>query len=180
MRASSEQDGVLPSLRRGHYEASPQSVKALEAQGFSRARREAEEDLDDMLMTDEMYLERHRVLNTQMRRLDPFEGNDPVPPRHTAARALSQMGELIYAVRMPDGVIKIGHTANLENRLRELGARGVQVLAFKYGSRADEQAVHASLAAHCARAIEWYHPHPEVLAVVNGWRAQLGRPPVAA
>lgn len=95
----------------------------------------------------------------------------PVPAR----TLLNSLGSVLYAVRLPDGLIKIGYTTNLNNRLLKLKSQ--KLLAFRFGDRADETAVHQSLSSHCARGREYYHPAPDVLAVVNRWRVDLGLPP---
>ena len=56
----------------------------------------------------------------------------------------------------------------------------VELLAFRVGAYEDEQAIHASLVEHRARAREYYNPTPEVLAVVNDMRNSLGLPHIAA
>ena len=53
--------------------------------------------------------------------------------------------------------------------------------AFRFGDYDDEQAVHRSLAAQRIEGKrEYYHPTPEVLAVVNEMRSDLGLPVLAA
>lgn len=99
-----------------------------------------------------------------------------------AARRLSEGGSVLYAVRLADGLIKIGWTSNLLSRWRWLKCRAaaVEFLGFTFGSRQDEAELHRSLAGHAEHGREYYRPDPEVLAVVNGWRSQLGRDPLAA
>lgn len=98
---------------------------------------------------------------------------------HSVSRLRSAAGEVIYAVRLPDGTIKIGWTADLGSRMTKFGATA-EVMALKYGTLADELAIHASLADHRAHGHEYYHAVPEVLAVVNDMRADLGLEPLAA
>jgi len=86
--------------------------------------------------------------------------------------------ELIYAIRCPDGVIKIGHTRNLSARRRHFDTTPEAILAIRPGTYDEEQAVHASLRPHLARGQEYYHPTPEVLAYVNALRSTLGVQPV--
>lgn len=97
-----------------------------------------------------------------------------LPP--TPAELLGSVGELIYAVKMPDGIIKIGHTTNLYARMSKLGV-GVDVaslLAVRVGgTHADEQAIHAALRGHTVRGREWYHPCPVVLALVEQMRTDM-------
>lgn len=111
------------------------------------------------------------------RDLPAFPGHE-FTTRAAASDALAEQGSVLYAVRMRSGLIKIGWTGALDNRLRSLGVRAV--LAFTFGSRDDETEVHRSLRPHVAYGREYYHPHPEVLAVVNEWRTQWGRSPIAA
>jgi hypothetical protein len=86
--------------------------------------------------------------------------------------------ELIYAIRCPDGVIKIGHTRNLSARRRHFDTTPEAILAIKPGTYAEEQAVHTRLSGSVARGQEYYHPTPEVLAYVNDLRSALGIQPV--
>ena len=108
-------------------------------------------------------------------------GHDPLPSRAQAVDAISQLGPVLYAASAGEW-IKIGWTTNLTNRLRclsyyiqQFGQRGVELLAFRFGSRQDETAVHASLARHRVHGREYYRRTDEVLALVNQWRDQLGQ-----
>lgn len=98
----------------------------------------------------------------------------PPAERNAAMRAF---GSVVYACRLPDGVIKIGHTGDLATRTRAIGG---ELLAFVPGTFDDEHAIHARLADHVHHGREWYFPTPGVLAVVNEMRARLGMEPVAA
>lgn len=100
----------------------------------------------------------------------------------TAAQRLTETKSVLYAIRLSDGLIKIGWTSNLLSRWRWLKTRqgAHEFLAFTFGTREDEGRVHRCLADHVARGREYYHPTPEVLAVVNGWRTAIGREPLAA
>lgn len=86
-------------------------------------------------------------------------------------------GEFIYAVRTPDGSIKIGHTTNADRRLRFYGSAS-RPLALVRGTRRMESVIHASLRPYVARGREYYHVTPEVLAVVNHLRAKMGKRPL--
>ena len=112
-------------------------------------------------------------------RVNVFTGGVPIP-RSDAFDALSSLGEVLYAVRTPDGLVKIGHTRNMRNRMHTVVLGETEVLAFKFGTRADEMAIHRQLSAHVAHGREWYHPTPEVMALVNSWREALGRESLAA
>ena len=103
-----------------------------------------------------------------------------------SARDAAQLlrGSMLYAMRVDD-LIKIGWTSMLltdrRDRIKtECSASVVEILAFTPGTRADERDLHHSLANSVKRGREWYHPTPEVMAVVNEWRAQWGRAPIAA
>lgn len=89
---------------------------------------------------------------------------------------LRALGSVVYAVRVPGQVIKIGCTSDLATRAQALGAE--EILAFKPGEYADEQLIHSGLVAHRHHGREYYHPTPEVLAVVNEMRDDLGLDPV--
>lgn len=100
---------------------------------------------------------------------------DRMPP----IRAGELLGEVVYAVRLSDGSVKIGWTHNLGRRKQHFGA-GTEVLGFRSGDRAAENALHASLKDCRVRGREYYHPTAEVLAVVNDMRNDLGLPPLTA
>lgn len=87
--------------------------------------------------------------------------------------------ELVYAIKMPDGIIKIGWTKNISERRRPLTTDYDAILAVLPGSYDDEQAIHDRLAKHVARGREYYHPHAEVLACVNELRSKVGVEPIA-
>lgn len=97
--------------------------------------------------------------------------------RNEALRVLNQLGATIYACRVADDLIKIGHSADLASRRKAL--KGT-LLAVMFGSRDDEQAIHARLIDHRHHGREWYYPTPGVMTVVNEMRASLGMEPVAA
>lgn len=86
--------------------------------------------------------------------------------------------EVVYAIRCPDGLIKIGYTSDLPARRRQLTSDPAAILAVKPGTYDEEQQVHADLRASCARGREYYHPTPEVLGYVNTIRAGYGLGPI--
>lgn len=88
--------------------------------------------------------------------------------------------EVIYAIRCPDGLIKIGHTTDLQNRRRHFDSDPTAILAVKPGTYDDEQAAHDALRESCARGREYYRPTPEVLAFVNEIRSGYGLESIAA
>jgi len=97
-------------------------------------------------------------------------------PRETylrchAVRALQNGRSMLYAFRLADGIIKIGCSRDVARRINAYP--GADILAFRFGDFEDEQALHRSLAASVARGREYYHPTPEVLAVVNEMRADF-------
>ncbi len=99
-----------------------------------------------------------------------------------AAQKLTANRTILYAIRVGDGSIKIGFTGNFYERARHIRMKdgGGEVLAFRFGTRQDESEIHKSLIAHRSRGREYYHPHPQVLELVNKWRAALGRDEIAA
>lgn len=97
--------------------------------------------------------------------------------RKDALRALNLAGPTVYAMRLPDGVIKIGHSAHLADRRTALQG---EMLAVRFGDRDDEQAIHATLIPYRHHGHEYYHPTPEVLAVVNEMRAAFGLDAIAS
>lgn len=110
------------------------------------------------------------------RELNDVPGGDVLRFQISKHAALTALGEVVYAIRCDD-VIKVGHTTNLGARCYKLGSD--DILGFMPGTLDDEQALHQRLAPHLARGREWYHPAPEVLAVVNDMRAVIGLEPVA-
>ena len=92
-----------------------------------------------------------------------------------ALHALQQGRTMLYAMRLRDGLIKIGITADVAQRRMQL--RG-EILGFTFGDLADELAIHHALAAHVHHGREWYNPTPEVMAVVNGMRENFGLDPL--
>lgn len=98
--------------------------------------------------------------------------------RAQALRALQGDAQVLYALRLTDGTIKIGCTSNLAQRHRSYP--GAQILAFMPGDFEDEAAIHESLREYRARGWEYYHASPEVIAVVNAMRDEFGLPHLAA
>lgn len=94
-----------------------------------------------------------------------------------ALRLVSQAGQVVYAIRTKDGLIKIGCTGDIAQRTNVIGH---EVLGLMFGDFDDEAAIHDRLVPYRAKGHEWYHPTPEVLAVVNEMRADLGLEPLAA
>jgi hypothetical protein len=81
-----------------------------------------------------------------------FGHTDQMISRTHAMRAI---GEVVYAVRV-NGLVKIGHTSDLAQRISHLHAD--EVLAFAPGTLADEQALHRSLTAHRRPRVVLPHP----------------------
>lgn len=84
---------------------------------------------------------------------------------------------VVYAMRMPDGVIKVGVSVNLANRSYQLHG---QILGFRLGTIEDERELHARLKPYRARGREYYKPAPAVMNVVNELRDEFGLPHLAA
>lgn len=98
---------------------------------------------------------------------------EPLPVRATPTMIARAMGPVVYAATSRDGLVKIGFTTNLARRLLPFGG-WKSLLAALPGTYDEEQQIHASLAAHVARGREYYHRHPDVLAIVNEMRARMG------
>lgn len=103
----------------------------------------------------------------------------------TRRAALLTLGRVVYAVRIDSGAIKFGCTGNLDNRLHTIrhqsGSATTELLAFEIGGFDDEKALHSRLdSSRIAGKREYYHPTPEVMAIVNGMRARLSQPPLAS
>ena len=97
--------------------------------------------------------------------------------RGEALRSLIPHGEpVVYAIRLVDGVVKIGCTRNLPKR--RAFYPGGEIIGFRFGDEDAERAVHARLRSSVARGREYYHLTPEVLAVVNEMREDFGLSPL--
>lgn len=87
---------------------------------------------------------------------------------------------LVYAVRFPDGIIKIGCSGNLAKRMDAYRSKGGELVGFMPGDYALEQEIHGTLRDHLARGREWYHSVPAVIAIVNEMRDGFKMPHLAA
>ena len=94
--------------------------------------------------------------------------------RETPTSAARELGNCIYAVRTPDGLIKIGYTSNLDGRIRQFGSRWADVLLALPGSLDSESELHIRFKPYLARGREYYFPCAEILDWVNGERDRLG------
>jgi hypothetical protein len=96
-----------------------------------------------------------------------------------AALDLIQAGRsLVYAIRFPEGIIKIGCSKNLAQRIYAYQADGGELIGFMPGEYEDEQEIHRSLREHLARGREWYKSDPAVLAVANEMRRACNLEPL--
>lgn len=95
--------------------------------------------------------------------------------RISKRKAQNLLGEVLYAALLPDGLVKIGWTKHLSNRLYRLG-HGTTLLAFSRGDYADEQEVHDALATSVHHGREYYSPTDQVVGLINEWREPLGLP----
>lgn len=81
----------------------------------------------------------------------------------------------VYAVRQPNGLIKIGYTATPEKRIRNLETQGgfsVEILAVVDGTRKIERALHQMLDEHRVEG-EWFADCDEVRSAIEDLRAGL-------
>ncbi len=82
----------------------------------------------------------------------------------------------IYFIGPADGPIKIGHTANLIVRLRNLrlaNALPLFLLASVEGPTKLEREYHDRFAAHRLHG-EWFAPHPDILAEIERLSIAIG------
>ena len=101
--------------------------------------------------------------------LEPFE---EIPSRWYA---LSSLPPCVYFVRMPDGIVKIGHSGSMAQRMANLGG---ELLAFiPHATIADERAVQRRFAHLLDFGREWFRPGPDLLAYIAELRAALGLAP---
>lgn len=109
----------------------------------------------------------------------PRRNQTEIRERADAIRALTaNVDTVVYALELPDRIIKIGCTKNLVNRRRDFV--GSTILAFRPGTFEDEKAIHVDLRRHRARGREYYRRAPDVLAVVNEMRDHFNLPHIAA
>lgn len=87
---------------------------------------------------------------------------------------------MIYAIRLKDGVIKIGYTTSLRSRIAKLGCGFHDILAVMPGTLEQEQDIHSGLIAYRHHGREYYHPHEQVIAVVNQMRTTFDLKPIEA
>jgi hypothetical protein len=99
--------------------------------------------------------------------------------RTSPTQIARELGDVIYATRMPGGIIKIGFTSNLLGRVGRIGGLRA-VIAVRAGTLAEEQQIHAGLVASLHHGREYYNATPDVMAVVNAMRAAANVPPLAA
>lgn len=82
----------------------------------------------------------------------------------------------IYVIRQ-GGLIKVGWSSKLRNRLKHYGA-GVEILAHYPATRAEETGLHRSLRPYLARGREWYQDCPLLADVVAGIIKRHGGPTI--
>ena len=92
---------------------------------------------------------------------------------------MSLLGPAIYAVKVRGGLVKIGYTSNVRNRVQSLGVGTEAMLAMLLnGTFEEERAIHARLRGHAVKGREWYSAtDPDVVAIVNEMRAEMGLEP---
>ena len=101
--------------------------------------------------------------------------------QNKAIRLLQGADPVVYAVRFPsEGVIKIGCSGNLAQRLGNYRSSGGGLVGFMPGDYALEQEIHRTLREHRARGRELYHSVPAVIAIVNEMRDGFQMPHLAA
>jgi hypothetical protein len=103
---------------------------------------------------------------------------DAFGPKISRRQALMALGQVVYALRTPDGLIKVGCTTDLDTRLRWFRCHVAEpeLLCFLAGGFDLEASLHDRFAASRAHGREWYHPTPEVMEWVNATRDSLGLP----
>lgn len=77
---------------------------------------------------------------------------------------------MIYFVKSPDGLVKIGTTGCLPSRLKQLAYKHgveIEVLGVMDGSYPEERALHKRFADLLAKGKEWFRPGDELLAFIG-------------
>mgnify|MGYP006888288391 FL=1 len=95
--------------------------------------------------------------------------------RRQAIDALAEGSSMVYAMRLQDGLIKIGCSRHLAQRRVQLGG---EVLGFMPGDFEAAKKLHDELWACRAKGREYYHPTPHVVTVVNRLRRHHSLPPL--
>lgn len=114
-------------------------------------------------------------------REQPIARVKPTGVPKTIAALSRDLPPVIYFLRTRDDLIKVGWTEHLANRKAQLSIYGWDaLLAVKAGTWDDEQALHRQLRPYLARGREYYHPVPEVIAVIDDVRSSFGLSLLAA
>lgn len=99
--------------------------------------------------------------------------------RAEISAAARDLGPVIYGVLTKDGLIKLGYTTDLWNRLYNYGIgmrNPKRLLMVKPGTLADEQIIVGRFAAHVVHGREYFRPAREILDYINSVRAEMGVP----
>lgn len=123
-------------------------------------------------MTDDSDLPTHVVYGGSLR-------PRAIGRRETPTSIARELGPVVYFVRTDSGLIKIGHTVDLANRIKAYGGWRT-LLAVQPGTRDDEHALHVRFADDLAEGREFFRASTGLLAYVNDVREPLGMEPVAA
>lgn len=109
----------------------------------------------------------------------PYE---PPPKRDTIKSMSFNLNGCLYFFRSPAGLIKIGYSTEIGNRIRALAWKwktGPEaVLAVTETLREREQELHAQFARHLADGDTWYRPTTELLDIIDEIRTDTGLPPL--
>lgn len=100
--------------------------------------------------------------------------------RDTPTAAARALGNCVYAVRTPDGLIKIGYTSNIGQRIRGFGSVWADVLLVLSADMDYERAVLARFKPYVARGREYHYPVAEIVDWINDERACMKISPIAA
>lgn len=87
--------------------------------------------------------------------------------------ARSQPGWIYYL--SIDGLIKIGYTSNLENRMKAYPPN-TQLLALHPGTKATEADLHQQFAESKARGREWFTPGTRIIEHIESVLERFGKP----
>lgn len=94
--------------------------------------------------------------------------------RETASSIARELGDCVYAVRTPDGLVKIGFTGDVGRRIGGFGSTWADVLLVISADIQYEKALHRRFAKYLARGAEYYFPTIEIMEWVNEERELLG------
>lgn len=120
--------------------------------------------------------------------LNGYRNYQPSPDkiaRLTLEEAVCNHVPIVYFIRRPNGIVKIGHTRDLISRLRKLNATAEDVLCIMRGGRAEESVIHFTFRSSRVALPEYEHGATEhfrmttaLKDLINSLRAEMRLAPL--